>query len=182
MGPCAKLPLKKNLAIKLKRRHFGEWESNSNEYELGSFVGRECGISKESEFGSNLNFHGGLGEDTTVEEMEVSLRREERKPCAVVVDRSNDVDVQHFSGLQNDCHINEAIDDLGGGEGCINEVVDEVEGLLTNYNVAFNEVGGQRQTLIEVKNLFVDIGPIEGDWAQFQTLEMGVFSWKWPNP
>ena len=61
------------------------------------------------------------------------------------------MDIQHFSGLQIDCHINEAIDDLGGREGCINEVVDEVEGLFTTYNVAHNEVGGQRQTLIEVK-------------------------------
>ena len=32
---------------KVKRCHFGEWESNSDDGELGSFVGRECGASKE---------------------------------------------------------------------------------------------------------------------------------------
>jgi len=60
-----------------------------------------------------------------------------------------------------------------GQDGCINEAVDELEGLTRKYNVALNEVGGQRQTLTEIKRLFVDIGPLECDWAQSQTLERG---------
>ena len=77
---------------KVKRCHFGEWESNSDDGELGSFVGRECGASEESEFGSNLNFHGGVGEEMTVEEAEGLLRREAQKPYVVTEDRSDDVE------------------------------------------------------------------------------------------
>jgi len=30
------------------------------------------------------------------------------------------------------------------------------------------------QTLTEIKSLYVDIGPVECDWVQFQMLESGV--------
>jgi len=76
-GTMCQIVIEEEPVNKVKRRHYGEWESNSDDNELGSFVGRECGVSEESEFGNNLNFHGGMGEDTTVEEMEVPLRREE---------------------------------------------------------------------------------------------------------
>ncbi|XP_068472398.1 uncharacterized protein [Phaseolus vulgaris] len=154
----------------IKRCYFGEWERNYDDGDFGSFVGRECGASEGSEFGSNLNFHGCVGEEMTVEEAEGILRREAR---AATKDRKGDVDGQHITGIQNDRHINEVIDGLVGQDGCINEEGDDLEGMSRNFNVALNEVGGERQTLTELKNLYVDIGPM-GDWAQFQTLERGM--------
>jgi len=136
---------------KVKRCHFGEWESNSDDGELGSFVGRECGASEELEFRSNLNFQGGVGEDMTVEEAEGLLRKEAWKPYAVTEDRSDVVEGQQISGIQNV----RRLDDLVGQDGCINEAVDELEGLTRKYSVALNEVGGQWQTLKEIKKTYL---------------------------
>ena len=139
---------------KVEKSHFGDWKSNSDYGDLESLVGRECGASEESEFGSNLFFHGGVGEETTVEEAEELLRREAQNQRAATAVRRDDVEGHNFSGLQNGEQFNEAINVLGGQDGCFNEVGDKVEGLSSDSTVALNEVGGQRQTLIEIKKSF----------------------------
>lgn len=75
---------------KIRRSQFGERGINSDD-ELGSFAGREGGESEESKFGSNLFFHGGVGEDTTVEEAELR-RREVQNQYATTTARCDDVE------------------------------------------------------------------------------------------
>jgi len=61
-----------------------------------------------------------------------------------------------------------------GNLGDFNEVIDELEEEPRQFNVAINEVGGQKQTLTKIKSLNVHIGPFECDSAKFQMLERGV--------
>jgi len=156
--------------INVKRCYNGDWENSSNDDEFGSNLGRK---SEDSEIGRNLKFHGGFGEETTVYEL---LRSESQRSDAAAEVLGDDVEGQQLSGLQNTRRFNEAIDGLGEQFQRFNEVIDEVEEKLRQFNVAIKEADGQMQTLTEIKSLYVDIGPVECDWVQFQMLEGGARS------
>ena len=132
--------------INVKSCYNGDWENSSNDDEFESNFGRK---SKGSEIGRNLKFHGGFGEETTVEEL---LRSESRRSDVVAEVRGDDVEGQQLSGLQNTRRFNEAIDGLGGQFERFNEVIDEVEEKPRQFNVAIKEVGGHMQTLTEIKS------------------------------
>jgi len=89
-----------------------------------------------------------------VEEVEGFLRRESRRPCTERKDKDDDVEDQLSSGLQNTKHIKEVIDDVGGQNGRFNEAVVDLEE-VGQCNVALKEGGDQRQTLTEIKSLYV---------------------------
>jgi len=82
-----------------------------------------------------------------MEEVESFLRMESKRPYTDTEDRGDEVDGQQISGLQNTRRLNEVINDLGGQNGCFNEAVDDLEEVPRQCNIAFNEVGGQRQAL-----------------------------------
>ena len=102
------------------------------------------------------------------------LRHESRRTYIATEDMGADVEGQQLSGIQNTRRHNVATDELGGQFGCFNEVIEEIEEEPRQFNVKINEVGGQMQTLTEIKSLNAHIGPFECDLAHFQMLERGV--------
>ncbi|KAK7347970.1 hypothetical protein VNO80_22515 [Phaseolus coccineus] len=122
-------------------------ENSSDDDKLRSNLEGECFVLEGSEIGRNLKIHSGVGEETTVEEVEELICSESQRPHVATEDIGADMEGQQLNGLQNDRRLNEAIDELGGQSRCFNEVIDELEEEPRQFNVAIKETGDQMQTL-----------------------------------
>jgi len=135
-GFMCQIAIEEEPVINVKYCYNGDWENSSNDDEFRSNLGTK---SEGSEIGRNLKFHGGFGEETTVEEL---LRSESRRSDAAAEVRGDDVEGQQLSGLQNTRRFNEAIDGLGGQFERSNKVIDEVEEEPRQFNFSIKEAGG----------------------------------------